>query len=146
SIAVNEDPQGTHRLMVKGGKVNQDVRWTEAALNVALTRVRQLLEKMTWTDNKTGPRFPYDPPVKPEAEFKSCIQQLASAGKTLYDGLWVESREEFQDALRNVSNTSDGVIQIVQLATNFLFPWSALYDFDVPREEPGDPAAEVCTG
>ncbi len=45
-----------------------------------------------------------------------------------------------------MSNTSDGVIQIIRLATNFLFPWSALYDFDVPSEKPGGPPAEVCTG
>ncbi len=74
---MNEDPQGTHRLMVKGGSVNQDIRWTEATLNVALTRVRQLLENMTWTDNKSGPRFPQDPPVKPEAEFRLWIRKLA---------------------------------------------------------------------
>jgi len=133
--------------MVKGDKAHQDIRWSEATQNRALDRVRQLLENVTWNDQKNGPRFPEeDPPQRPEAEFDECIKRLAWAGKALHYCLWKEASEDFQDVLRQVSKSSDQVIQVIRLATNFLFPWSALYDFDVPSEKIGAGPMVVCKG
>jgi hypothetical protein len=146
SIAINDSPQGTHHLMVKGGKADQDIGLTEATMNEALTRVRQLLEKVTWDDQKAGPRFPENPAQKPEAEFDRWLKDLARAGKELYDNVWRGSGEDFQGVLRQFKASSDGVVQIVRLATNFLFPWSALYDFAVPSDKPGAPPVDVCKG
>ena len=146
SIAMNDDPQGSHRLMVKGGQACQNILLTELALDDSLGSMRRLLEAVTWDDKKQGPRFPENPPQKPEEEFDRWLRDLASTGKDLYDALWRETREDFQKVLTKFRESSDGVIQIIRLATNYLFPWSALYDFEVPAEKPDAAPVGVCKG
>jgi hypothetical protein len=131
---------------VKGDNSQQDILWSETAGDGALKSMRALLEKVTWDDSKKGPRFPENPGQKPEAEFDKCIQELALAGRSLYNGLWTQVSEDFQNVLRKLRNSSEKTIQVTRLATNFLFPWASLYDFDQPSTKPSAAPAEVCKG
>jgi hypothetical protein len=144
SIAINDDPKGSHRLLIKGGESYQDILWSESAGDNALKSMRGLLEKVTWDDSKKGPRFPENPIQKPEAEFDRWIQELVLAGGALHDDLWTQVSADFQDVLRKLRDSSEKVIQVTRLATNFLFPWASLYDFDRPSTKPGAAPVEVC--
>lgn len=146
SIAINDDPKGSHRLLMKGGTNRQDVLWSETAGDEALRKMRTILEEVTWDTTKAGPRFPEDLVQKPEAEFDKSIERLARAGGTLYHSLWTQAREDFQDVLRNLQDDSEKVIQITRLATNFLFPWASLYDFDRPSTKTDPSPITVCKG
>jgi hypothetical protein len=135
-IGVNEGSGNrTHTLTVKRGGKAEALHLTEGVLQDALQRVREQLTKATY-DAGGGPRFPEAPATSERrAEFDDVIAQLAYAGHKLYNAVWTRVSCNFQkEALNAVRDRADDVIQIVHYDQNYLFPWSALYDFPTPPE------------
>jgi hypothetical protein len=146
SIGLNDDPQGSHTFMLKGGSQAEALRLPEHVLQAQLDRVRSLLDTMTWDTPHTKPRFPDPPAATATAEFDHWMRELARAGRELHRGLWTNVSAPMQDVLRKVRASSDDTIQIVRYATNFLFPWAAMYDFELQRPVVGGPEPDVCHG
>jgi hypothetical protein len=148
SLGLNDGPGGgTHTLVAKRGGETQTIHFSEGVIGKQLERVRDLLTDATWDDARRGPRFA-DGPRTPhrEQEFDRFIRDLARAGRELYHAVWSGSRRPFQDALHDVRAATDEIVQVVRFAQNYLFPWSVLYDFPMPRTITGAAPAEVCRG
>ncbi len=147
SLALNDNPGGgTHTLMAKKGDESQTIHLTEKAMSKVPKKVRALLTDATW-DARRRPRFRDGPRTAARVkDFDRFIGELADAGSTLYNAVWNTSTHTFQTALHDVRTSTDEVIQIVRFAQSYLFPWSVLYDFEVPRKITGAQRAPVCHG
>lgn len=147
SLGLNDGPGGaTHTLTAKRGAQKEEIRLEEKVLDKQLTRLRDLLCAATRNDAGKA-RFP-ETAAGPdrEADFDQAVRDLARAGKELYDRVWQDASEDFQDALDEVKRSEDKVVQVVRFAQNYLFPWSAFYDYLHPPTLAGEPPREVCRG
>lgn len=148
SIGLNDGPGGaTHTVMAKRGAVTEEIHLGEVVLGTRLSQVRERLDAATWNDTREKGRFPIGKAgPQREADFDRTVRDLARAGKELYDFIWQNASSTFQDALYDVREEVDKVVQIVRFGQNYLFPWSVFYDFPVPPQIAGAPKPQVCQG
>lgn len=137
SIAVNDDPSGTHTLMFKRGGRSGSVPFSEAQLEQQVQRVRDELWKATSADG--GRRFSiFSTPAAADSE--AAILELARIGKSLSRGLLINA-PELEDLIREAMSTRDETLQFLRLRTTYAFPWTVMYDFGLPKA--GEP---ICRG
>ena len=149
SLAFNLDGSGsTHTLMVKDGPKAEAVRLPESQMALHVKRVREVLAEAV-VKNGQG-RFLFDPLsmklVNPDpALFDDTIRRLARAGSNLYGQLLLKS-DAVADMLSGIANSAETkTIQVVMADTAFAVPWSALYDYRIPKAA-DDSQLAVCHG
>lgn len=147
SLGLNQRLQGTHDITLKQGGETAAVHVTEESMGTELKAVREVLYQATRKD-EGGPRFPEGPARMADREdlFNNYLRQLAVKGRALYNRLWNNLPEAFQGRLAQLFDSTDEIIQIVRYDQNYLFPWSVLYDFPIPKQIARGTPVKVCDG
>jgi hypothetical protein len=149
SLAINHGQSGTHQLFVKGEKNAQgEADLNPVTFDPTVADLRAELDKATRDPrNKNKPRT-YKPiargePVPPEVA--QIVRSLARKGNALHFSLFssFSEDEDMRKALHNLRVTSDGRLQVVRFNPGSVFPWTLLYDFDIPDNKEDAP---VCLG
>jgi hypothetical protein len=114
-------------------------------MSKALQEVRDALEWASHNDARDGPRFPADLEKGREDDFDAAIWRLAKSGRDLWRQLRVKvAGTPLLGVLEAVIDETDKFIQVIHLA-NFPFPWTALYDFQLP-DPPVGTQPTICKG
>ncbi|MDP1829967.1 MAG: hypothetical protein Q8L48_42285 [Archangium sp.] len=137
SIAVNDDPSGSHTLTFKRDTTSGTVRFSERQLEKPVARIRALLREAAFADD--GQRFPANQ-ASVAQHFDATIFALASEGKALSRALKINA-PGLERVLSEVAETEGETLQLVRLRTSYAFPWALLYDFDLPSA-----AQPICRG
>jgi len=149
SIGINESTPGTHTFMVKGKKAQGHIAVTEVAMQKALMSMRLELTALT-DDGHGGPRFPETDLLerggKRETEFDEAVRSLARKAYALHWSAWHGLDAEKRGVLDDIHDSHDKTVQIIRYNQSYVFPWSMLYDFDLPKEDDTQPSVEVCKG
>jgi hypothetical protein len=146
SLVLNDGlTPGSHQLMMKGGGEALFVNFTEAQISDSLKSIRDALDWASRNDARSGPRFPADQVEGAVFDFDQVIWRLAEAGHVLHDELFsVALATPLEEALRKAIQDRDGLIQAVHLTRNFAFPWTSIYDFDLPPHLVGRRVPTIC--
>jgi hypothetical protein len=141
-LGLNDSGRETHTLTFKKDGTAAAVELPPQAMQNAIDPVRAALRRATWNDSNNGPRFPASrQPLAPTMDFDDSIEKLARVGRVLYNAVWTRLPKDVQKGLRSVAADADLTIQITRYDQNFVFPWTAVYDFDEPAA-----GAPVCRG
>jgi|APLak6261658528_1056013.scaffolds.fasta_scaffold00271_2 hypothetical protein len=145
SLALNDGPGlESHKLMMKRGSEAAAVGFTEAEIADSINSLREELEWASNTDEARIPRFPAGETGKPQ-EFDKVIRKLAKLGKSLHNKLFLSAEDDLLiEGIKSAIKRCDDVIQVIQLARNYPFPWPLLYDFELPQDIVGAPPPLVC--
>lgn len=147
-IGVNQNSDTTtHAFMLKRNNEALPFSLTEAIVSDRLKTFRKMLQDAT-VDPGGNPRFPTfpDPDWKSSFEFEETIRNLADFGREIYQAIFVRSNGNMRKELRSLAGKEDDTIQIVRHDPNFAFPWSVIYDFQLPQKIAGEPPPHVCLG
>ncbi|GAA5094355.1 hypothetical protein GCM10025760_25490 [Microbacterium yannicii] len=80
------------------------------------------------------------------AEFDTAVRNLATTGHDLWLKLFTELGESTEGELERVRESAKGTVQLTRFEPAFCFPWSMLYDWDLPESSNALAAATVCRG
>jgi len=155
SLALNSGRSGTHQLFLKGEGIEGDVPLDRSTFDGAVAEMRKVLDDATRDPkNRNSPRIytPVTPgqPLSPTVQ--DTIRSLAQKGLALYNALFDRVSVDpdpnsklarLRSALVTIQAKSDQRVQVVRLDFNCVFPWAALYDYDIPADKAGAP---VCLG
>jgi hypothetical protein len=146
SLALNDGSMAaTHKLMMKRGIDALPVNFTESQINTSLRSIRDTLDWASRNDARDGPRFPANIPQGTAADFDQAIWRMAAAGHSLYDELFATvTNTPLEAALNAAKKERNKLIQAVHLMRNFAFPWTSIYDFDLPPSVVGGPLPTIC--
>ncbi len=146
SLALNDGPgPASHKLMMKRGADALPVNFTEAQIAGSLKNIRDAFTWASRNDTESGPRFPADQDEGAVGDFDQVIWRLARAGRSLYRELFgVALGSPLVAALSAAARERDKLIQVVHLVRNFAFPWTSIYDFDLPLDIVGAAAPTIC--
>jgi hypothetical protein len=146
SLALNDGPTpASHKLMMKRGGDALPVNFTEAQIGASLKGIRDTFEWASRNDAQNGPRFPADQVEGAAADFDQVIWRLAASGHSLNDELFGAALgTPLEGALNAAAQDRNRLIQAVHLARNFAFPWTAIYDFDLPPTVVGGAVPTIC--
>lgn len=146
SLALNDGPDG-HKLMMKRGGDALPVDFTEGQLGESLKNIRSTLDWISRNDDRSGPRFPADQAEGKAEDFNQAIWRLASSGHSVYGELFGSAvRTPLEAALNEIAQQHDKLIQTVYLTRNYAFPWTSIYDLDLPPDVVGGPVPTICDG
>lgn len=146
SIGLNSDAGGVnHTFTVKVDGKARSFNVPEKILDQQTEIFRKFL--VSNLANGKKPLFPTEPVRGDESKesFKAALRNLMKLGESLYDRLF-SSLPEMQDKLRELANAEDETIQIIRHDNNYVFPWLALYDYQLPTPLAGATAPPVCLG
>ena len=150
SIGVNANGANTHSLDIKSDKAAVGFSVAQQLLDQQIGHYRKLLLDATFKKPEPGkeaePRFSTFPePGAPiSADFHEFTRKFADLGRDLYRALL--QRRRLQPRLRALAQSAGETIQIVRFDPNFVFPWPAIYDFELPAPVVGATPPEVCRG
>lgn len=146
SIGANRlDSTGTHQIIVKGDQSAGVLDLGDEAFTKAMKEVRGLLREATvdpQDDRKPRPYPGVSAGIRPSPEFTQFLREFAKVGNSLYRALFRASRSNrpFLGSLDRIRKSSGQTLQVVRFHERFVFPWTMLYDFDLPSANGG----EVC--
>jgi hypothetical protein len=148
SLACNDGPgPASHMLMMKRGTDALPVKFTDMQISASLKSIRDTFEWASSNDASSGPRFPADQDQGVPADFDRVIARVARAGRFLYRELLGGALgTPLGVALTAAAHDHDKLIQVTLLVRNFAFPWTSIYDFDLPTELAGAPDPMICKG
>jgi len=150
SIAINHGTNATHNVSVKGNNaVDSDVRLDPYTFDDRLKALRESLRAATVDpkDPTVARAYPevtdgdFAPPVVADS-----IRDLALKGKELYDALFdraASQNPKLRADLVDVRNKEDKRLQVVRYGFDYVFPWTLLYDYKLPKAKP---PGMVCLG
>lgn len=155
SLALNSGRTGTHQLFLKGEGVEGDVPLDPGTFDEAVAEMRKELDKATRDPQDKNKSRIYTPvttgqPLSPSVQ--DTIRSLSQRGLALYNALFdrisVDPDPEselgkLRSALVAIQGKSDQRVQVARLDFNYVFPWAALYDYDIPTDKARAP---VCLG
>lgn len=148
SLGVNHDQNGTHQLTLFRGGKQKSYAFPEGVMEEANLLFRQFLGTVTG-DDPYRPRFDTYPNEKEpiQAAFFDLAKDAAILGEKLYAVLEKHAKD-LEKELEFLRDAVDEPVQIVRLDPNFVFPWTILYDWDLPQDSNGHPdrQAEFCLG
>jgi len=141
SIAINQGPNATHDVSFKGTKVDEGkVRLDPYTFDDKLIALRKSLKEATAepSDPTIARAYPQvnDGDLAP-AMAADVLRDLAIKGKELYDALFdraAAQNEKLRSDLVDVSKTEDKRLQVVRYDLDYVFPWTILYDYKLPRD------------
>jgi hypothetical protein len=145
SIGVNANGAATHGLFVKSTDEVVEFSLPQKLLDEQTKEFRQLLEDATSTPAgkakfETYPRAG----ASTSSEFHRHVAAFARFGQKLHDALYL--RRKLRPALRELAQSKGKPIQIIRFDPNFVLPWVAIYDFELPPDVVGAPVPKVCQG
>lgn len=151
AFALNDSASpGSHKLMMKRGDQAMAVNFTEALIADSLERIRDTFDWASRNDARNGPRFPADQQEGDRADFDAVLWKVAQQGaaifRKLFDNNLGPAAQKLQEALGSARSTSDAIIQAVNISPDYAFPWTAIYDFSLPRRISGQLTPQVCDG
>jgi len=152
SINVNHDgATSTHELMVKGDNAAGELSLLPMTFDREMEEFRRILLEATFDpqNSSRARNYPEVPPgAIPSPDVSAIVRKLAKKGNELYRAVFRRAghNAQLQKALQAIRERSDETLQVVRLDENFLFPWSMVYDYDVPEERAGMPPKPVCLG
>jgi len=150
SLAINRGADATHNVSVKGESgVDGDVRLDPYTFDERVKELRESLKVATVdpNDSTTARIYPEvtdgqpAPPVMADV-----IRDLAVKGKKLYDALFDRAAEQnphLRADLVDVRNKTNQRLQVVRFGYDYVFPWTLLYDYKLPKDRTQGP---VCLG
>jgi hypothetical protein len=145
SIGLNANGAATHGLFIKSVGVTVEFPLPQRLLDDQVCKFRKLLQMATFSgDNQARfSTYPKDgDPISPD--FNRFVAQFAEYGHELHRALL--QRQELLPSLRALAQSERQTIQIVRFDPNFVLPWAAIYDFNLPTLIAGAPVPEVCRG
>lgn len=141
SIGLNEDDNGTHRLMLKNDSHRASLKLDVNQMERIAERFRTCLRDAT-VDAAGRARFPVAFDASHQPLFEETIRQLARLGGEMFQALLQQDATEIAQSLRRAP---DQPLQIVRFNMSHAYPWPVVYDFRLPDDHAGPPA-RVCRG
>lgn len=145
-IGINAAGNGSHNLFIKKDNVAEQINGiTEAKITSTQVELQHLLENIYFKGRES--LFAADPENQlPMTEaFVRGVNQMARMGKDLHDlireGAYTDS---MKDLIFQIQKNPGMTISIARHNSNYAFPWSLLYDYDL-SPLPGFQHL-VCTG
>lgn len=133
TLAVNQDPQGTHSILAKGSEGAASFSITESGVSENLRKFRDLLLEASYVtlgkEKKVTQRRWTEEPSEASDQY---IRRLADFGCELYRSYLNNTAPGLRETLKTIRRNSDEVISIVRIDERFAFPWPVLYDMHLP--------------
>jgi hypothetical protein len=148
SIGVNQNLDETsHTFMLKVDGKAQALNIKEKVMEEQVEAFRKIL-KANILDAQKKPLFKTYPNPGDETSdnFTSVVRQLIDTGAKLHDALYPRVSKEMRAKLRDLAATSDKTIQFIRHDPTSVFPWSILYDYELPTKIKGAPDPPICLG
>jgi hypothetical protein len=128
--------QTTHELMVKADQVSTELNLSATAYDQAVKDLRQALcdaiiipnLKLARTYAKVAPGNP------PSADASNAFRSLAKLGQAVYRAMFSGLRGSARKSLVRLQASVRDKIQIVRFDARAAFPWTLLYDWDLPDD------------
>jgi hypothetical protein len=152
SIGANQSQTtSTHELTVKSDGAMGELSLPPLTFDREMKEFRDILLYATFDPpNSSLPRvYPEVPPgTAPSAEMAAIVRRLAKKGNELYRAVFRKAgrNAKLQRALQAIRQQSDQTLQVVRFDETFVFPWSLIYDYDLPEERSGALPKPVCLG
>ncbi len=159
SLGLNAS-NGTHTVWLKGPDAVDDVTLPEAMLDDQINAFREIMAAAS--ANGKVPRFPAlpEPESPPSPQVHGYLRKLAYRGQVIHDALFGKLESIGKD-LSDLLDAPDSTVQITWHEPGYAFPWSIVYDFELPDEAaqpkpfclgyppddppaPGDPPMKRC--
>lgn len=146
-IGLNQG-HATHELMVKADNVSAELNLSATAYDQAVKDLRQALYdaiiipnlKLARTYKKVAPGN------TPSPDASKAFRSLARLGQAVYRAMFSALRGATRQSLIRLQGTTGDKIQIVRYDARAAFPWTLLYDWDLPDDPYGAPPSNVCLG
>jgi hypothetical protein len=153
SLGVNQSgASNTHKLTLKGDGTMGELTLFPSTFKDSVAALREVLRKSVEHPKNPNWTRVYSP-VKagnaPPADVAETLRSLAKKGYDLYRSFFGKAAnvsQSLRDALVKLRQQEDQKIQVVRFDSNFVFPWTLLYDFPLPEERYSIPSPDVCLG
>ncbi|MCB2149389.1 MAG: hypothetical protein KQI81_23110 [Deltaproteobacteria bacterium] len=137
NIGVNQSANGTHSFFVKRGNIKCAVSLPQDVLKTQINAFRDILHTATQHRNVFRQAN--------SMEFQDTFRKLARQGAELWGALY-DRHPGLENALEAVAKSEGNVLQFVRHDPNYAFPWSVIYDFELPDEIAGQTDPPICLG
>lgn len=138
-LAANQDSsRATHRIMF--GTSGDSLPLTETLVTSVRQQFRaQLADAFKHRDSNGN---------VDASSFDRVVKSLARSGNQLWGSRYDDpnASDSFLAMLKSVRNAEHGTVQVLRLDHQFAFPWTALYDWSLPRTPAEMAQATVCRG
>lgn len=128
TISVNRSTD-THTMLMKSSESVAGFDLSDSLVQETLKDYRKILKDATSADGGKSPRFPGLESERPSDESRTYIRRLAELGEKMHNKLYHEDRAALLNGIRSAE---DGVLSIVRHDFGFAWPWTVLYDFELP--------------
>jgi hypothetical protein len=141
--------QTTHEIMIKADQATSELDLSVKAYDQCVKDLRQALSDAVLIPNlqlaRTYPKIP--PGGAPGPDAADAFRRLAKLGRAVYDALFSSlPRGGTRKAMVRLQNSANEKIQVVRFETRSAFPWTLLYDWQLPDDIFGAPPSPVCLG
>jgi hypothetical protein len=141
--------QATHELMIKADQATSELNLSAVAYSQAVSDLREALDEAVIIPNLNMARtYPnVAPGNQPGTDASNAFRKLAKLGSAVYHALFgALPRGATRKAMVRLQTSSGDKIQVVRFEPRSAFPWTLLYDWDLPDEVYNGPPAAVCLG
>jgi hypothetical protein len=140
----------THELMIKSDQATSELDLSASAYDQAVKDLRKALEDAVVIPGRRVARKYQKvvPGNAPGAEASDAFRALAKLGRAVYEALFsaLPRGAATRQSLVRLQATAKEKIQVVRFDPRSAFPWTLLYDWELPAGIPGTPPPPVCLG
>lgn len=147
-IGLNQG-QTTHEIMIKADQATSELNLSASAYDQSVKDLRQALNDAVMIPNiflaRTYPKI--QPGNQPGADASNAFRRLAKLGRAVYDALFSAlPRGATRKAMVRIQSSADEKIQVVRFEARSAFPWTLLYDWELPDDPFAAAPSPVCLG
>jgi hypothetical protein len=148
SLGVNDAADGRHHIIIKGTNVSQEVALAATTFEATSDEIRKILAGAATDPNNPIAARIYQKINRGDptpADVATTIRTLAEWGSRLYSAFFDRVAlpgSALRKELVRLLDAAGESIQIVRFRYEDVFPWTLLYDWDLPA----DRSADVCLG